>query len=89
MAGDDAFVRWFAKVQRHWVAPGSAAALMRQYFETDLRQVLPAIRVPTLVLAREWKHADEVEHVASQIPGAEFASLPGETRCRGWETRSR
>jgi hypothetical protein len=50
---------------------------MRQYFETDLRQVLPAIRVPTLVLAREWKHADEVKHVASQIPGAEFASLPG------------
>jgi hypothetical protein len=24
MAGDDAFVRWFAKVQRHWVAPGGS-----------------------------------------------------------------
>ncbi len=52
MIGDREFLRWYAKVQRHFVPPDSAAELMRAALDTDIRPVLPAIHVPTLVLAR-------------------------------------
>ena len=54
MIGDREFLRWYAKVQRHFVPPDVAADLMRSASETDIRPVLPAIHVPTLVLARGW-----------------------------------
>ena len=74
---DPEFVRWFAKTQRHWVTPGAAAALLRQWHETDVRDILRTLRVPTLVMAREWRDPDADEYLASIIPGAEFVRLPG------------
>ncbi len=44
--------RWFANWLRVGASPSVAHALNRAYFETDLRDVLPAVRVPTLVLYR-------------------------------------
>jgi class 3 adenylate cyclase len=76
-ATDREFIRWYAKVMRHWVSPTSAEALHRMFFETDVRAILPTITVPTLVLAREWEHSEEDEYVASQIPGALFRRLAG------------
>lgn len=78
MVGDRAFARWYAKVMRHWVSPSSAAELMRIFYETDIRSVLPTIRVPTLVVSREWKDFEEDKYVASLVPGAQFVRLPGE-----------
>src|SRR5919201_1739382 len=49
--------------------------------EVDLRAVLPAIRVPTLVLHRTADPLVPVElgrHVAEAIPAARFVELPGE-----------
>ena len=74
---DPEFVRWFAKTQRHWVTPGAAAALLRQSYETDVRDILRTLRVPTLVIAREWRDPGADEYLASIIPGAEFVRLPG------------
>lgn len=48
---DRDFLRWYAKVQRHFVPPDVAADLVRSARETDIRPLLPAIHVPTLVLA--------------------------------------
>jgi class 3 adenylate cyclase/alpha-beta hydrolase superfamily lysophospholipase len=75
---DRELIRWVAKVQRHWVSPGGAAAMIDQLYETDVRHLLGAIRCPTLVLKRVgWDSGDEDDHVASLIPSATLEVLPG------------
>ncbi len=80
MTHDREFLRWFAKVQRHFVPPNVAADLFREALDTDIRPVLPAIHVPTLVLARAWDDYERDEEVASTIDGATFQLLPGTER---------
>jgi class 3 adenylate cyclase len=75
--GDRDFIRWFAKMMRHWVSPSSAEELVRNYYETDIRAVLPTIEVPTLVLTGSWDEGRDAEYVAEAIPGARFERLPG------------
>jgi len=80
-AADRELMRWYARLQRHWVAPGDALELTRRYYATDIRPILPTITVPTLCLAREFEEGtDEAEYVAGAIPGAELAILPGSER---------
>jgi class 3 adenylate cyclase len=43
---------WFANWLRVGASPAAAYALHRAWIETDLREVLPAVRVPTLVMFR-------------------------------------
>jgi class 3 adenylate cyclase len=77
-AGDREQVRWYARLQRHWVAPGDAVELYRRYLETDVRDVLPTITVPTLCIAREFEEGtDEAAYVAEAIPRAKLVVLPG------------
>jgi len=80
MIADRDFLRWYAKVQRHFVPPDVAADLLRSARETDIRPVLPAIHVPTLVLARGWPEHDKDREVAELIEGSTFVLLPGEDR---------
>ena len=80
MIGDREFLRWYAKVQRHFVPPDVAADLMQSAIETDIRPVLPAIHVPTLVLAREWPDHEKDRTVAEMIEGSTFVLLPGRDR---------
>jgi class 3 adenylate cyclase len=77
MLGDRDYIRWEAKVQRHWVGPTAALALDRQYFDSDVHDVLRTIQVPTLVLAREWDEPEEDEYVAGLVPNARLVRLPG------------
>ena len=49
--------------------------------EIDVRDVLPSVRVPTLVLHRTGDKClvvEEGRYVASLIPGAHFVELPGD-----------
>ena len=55
VAADDDFRRWYAQVQRLSASPATAAAMARQWYEVDVRSVLPTIRVPTLVISHELK----------------------------------
>jgi hypothetical protein len=62
-------------------SPGAAVALTRMNAEIDIRDVLPSIRVPTLVIHRtgdKLLRLEEGKYLASQIPGAEFVQLPGD-----------
>jgi class 3 adenylate cyclase len=80
MIGDREFLRWYAKVQRHFVPPDVAADLLQSAIDTDVRPVLPAIHVPTLVLARGWPDHEKDREVAGMIEGATFVLLPGTDR---------
>ena len=69
---------WFANWCRVSVSPAFAYALNRANQETDLRPILPAVRVPTLVLYRhdsEWTH--EPLEVAQRIEGARAVRVSG------------
>jgi class 3 adenylate cyclase len=61
-------------------SPGAALALTRMNFEIDIRHVLPAIRVPTLIIHRTHDMAVPMEgsrYMAERIPGARYVELPG------------
>jgi pimeloyl-ACP methyl ester carboxylesterase len=80
MIADRTFLRWFAKVQRHFVPPDVAADLMRSAIDVDIRPVLPAIHVPTLVLARGWPNHEKDRATAEMIQSSTFVLLPGVDR---------
>ena len=65
---------WFARYARGSVTPGGLAAELTSYLHTDIRAVLPAIQVPTLVLVdtdRFHEALPETGHfVAQRVPGA-------------------
>ena len=80
VAGDPEFARWWARYQRLAASPAMAKAVIRLAAEIDIRDVLPAISVPTLVLHRSGDLLWPVEgarFVAESIPGARFVELPG------------
>jgi class 3 adenylate cyclase len=70
----------FARMIRHGASPGAALALNRMNRELDVRNVLPAIRVPTLVLNREGEPnfiREGSRYLAEHIAGAQHVELPG------------
>jgi pimeloyl-ACP methyl ester carboxylesterase/DNA-binding winged helix-turn-helix (wHTH) protein/predicted Ser/Thr protein kinase len=81
MAADPAFRNWWGTYLRAGASPGAALALSRMNAEIDIRDILPSIRVPSLILHRRHDHLLNVEegrYVAGRIPGARFVELPGE-----------
>jgi pimeloyl-ACP methyl ester carboxylesterase len=80
LANDDYTIGWLADYLRHAASPGAAIALERMNRGIDIRPALPAIHVPTLVLARDGDllfTAEESKWMADQIHGARFVSFPG------------
>jgi class 3 adenylate cyclase len=80
-AEDAAFKSSWARLERLSVSPAGIRTLRQINKLTDVRHVLPTVRVPTLVLHR---HGDRVmpaalgRHVAEHIPGARFVELAGD-----------
>jgi class 3 adenylate cyclase/pimeloyl-ACP methyl ester carboxylesterase len=71
---------WWGRYERGAMSPRSAELLMRANVELDLREVLPVIDVPTLVMHRD---RDTIpfgggRYVADHIHGARFVELHGE-----------
>jgi pimeloyl-ACP methyl ester carboxylesterase/DNA-binding CsgD family transcriptional regulator len=78
---NEAFVRWWGIYRRLGASPGAAADLTRMNAQIDVRELLPQITVPTLVLARDRDRVISVEHaryVADRIPDATYLELAGE-----------
>jgi pimeloyl-ACP methyl ester carboxylesterase len=78
---DRAFLDRASVYLRRSASPGAAATLLRMNSQVDTRHVLPAIRVPTLVLQRTADRDVTVEEnrwIAEQIPGGRFVELPGD-----------
>jgi len=75
----DLLEQWIA-MARLSASPSSAEAVLRIEKDTDIRHILPAVRVPTLVLSRTGDQAQPIEggrYIATKIPNARFVELPG------------
>jgi pimeloyl-ACP methyl ester carboxylesterase len=79
-AADSGLRDWLARFQRLTASPGAAAAMMNWTLRIDVRDVLGAVRVPTLILLRtdeEFVRPDHGRYLAERIPSARLVELPG------------
>jgi pimeloyl-ACP methyl ester carboxylesterase len=75
---DEDLVQAHMRAASRAASPAAASALTRMSAQVDVRDVLPVIRVPTLVLHREGEAlAEESRYVGERIPGARIVELPG------------
>jgi class 3 adenylate cyclase/pimeloyl-ACP methyl ester carboxylesterase len=84
--GNKQFEEWWIRYERGSVSPSMARKIIDLQMRTDLSGVLPAIRVPTLVLHRTEDKLVPVEEgraAAALIPGARFVEVPG-VDAYGW-----
>lgn len=79
-SSDPEFMAWSRRFWRAGIGPGGLLAFMRAVADTDIRPVLPTIRVPTLVMHLAQDALVPVEsarYMASHIPGARLVVVPG------------
>ena len=80
MDGDPTLRSWFARTQRLAASPREAQTIARATSELDVRELLPTISVPTLVMHRPQELVWDVRHsryLAENIPGARYVELAG------------
>jgi class 3 adenylate cyclase len=79
-ASDQRFAEWWTRFERSSVSPAMARHMIDLLVRSDLAGVLPAVRVPTLVLHQRDNPLIPLEagqEVAGLIPGARFVAAPG------------
>jgi class 3 adenylate cyclase len=80
VAEDEEIRRTHGRYERAWASPGAYASLTSVREENDVRHVLPAIRVPTLIIHRSdsrFAPRDGGRYLAGKIPGARYVEVPG------------
>jgi pimeloyl-ACP methyl ester carboxylesterase len=78
--GDQAFVRWWAQLERASASPGAVLALLRANYDIDARHVLSSINAPALIFHRADDSLVPVRagrYLAEHIAGARWVELPG------------
>jgi len=78
---DPEFRQWQATLQRLGASPSAAILLGQMTRATDVRELLPRVGVPTLVMHRAGDRVNSIEHghyLTEHIPGARWVELPGE-----------
>jgi class 3 adenylate cyclase len=74
-------VRAWARQARYGASPGSLEALERMNMAIDVRDVLPIVSAPTLVVhqrADPWVKVEHGRYLAQHIPGAAYVELDGD-----------
>jgi class 3 adenylate cyclase len=74
--------RWFGRLQTASMTPRDAMAFQRMAFDIDVRDVVPAVHVPTLIVHRVDDticHVENARFLAARIPDARYVELPGTT----------
>jgi pimeloyl-ACP methyl ester carboxylesterase/class 3 adenylate cyclase len=85
---DEHFGRWWAARARTSCSPAAARDLILMNSQIDVRDILPAVRVPALVLHRTGDQdscVEEGRYIAGRIPGARFVELPGDVHVPWWQ----
>jgi pimeloyl-ACP methyl ester carboxylesterase len=80
LAGNAEFMEWAGRLERLAASPGTIRRILDLIGEFDVRDVLPSIRVPTLVLHRREDSFIKIEHsryLADRIPGSKYVELEG------------
>jgi pimeloyl-ACP methyl ester carboxylesterase len=80
LAADPAAVAQFAKFERLSASPGAVKSFTMLNMQIDVSSILPAVRVPTLVLHNQGDVQVPIEHgreLAARIPGAKLIEYPG------------
>jgi class 3 adenylate cyclase/pimeloyl-ACP methyl ester carboxylesterase len=80
-AGNTEIAKWSERYVASAVSPSAAARSLRAQALTDIRDILPTVQVPVLVLHRgggDMFPAAQSKDVADRIPGSTFLHLPGE-----------
>jgi class 3 adenylate cyclase len=89
LAADEAFLDAASTIVRATVSPGGAVDYLRAMADADVSEILPTIRVPTLLLYRSKFSAELAQHpatrqgaenadrMASMIPNARAIGVPG------------
>jgi class 3 adenylate cyclase len=78
--GDETFRQWWARYQRLGSSPGTIMAIRQTLAQIDVREVLPSISAPTLILHRvdnAWVRPEHSRYLAEHIAGAKYVELPG------------
>jgi pimeloyl-ACP methyl ester carboxylesterase/class 3 adenylate cyclase len=81
LADDPREVGWWLRLQRVATSPGAALAQELVFRDTDIRRLLPAVGVPTLVMHRTGDAVEPVgagRYVAQAIPGSKYVELDGD-----------
>ena len=79
--GLSAIEAWWSKVQRNAATPAAWGAFSRMAFDIDVRDVVPSIHVPTLVIHATGDrvcHVENARWLASHVPDARLVEMPGE-----------
>jgi pimeloyl-ACP methyl ester carboxylesterase len=80
-SADESFKRRAVAYLRRSASPGAAVALLRMNTQIDVRDILPTVQAPTLILHRVEDrdvNVEEARWIASQIPDAKLVELPGD-----------
>jgi class 3 adenylate cyclase len=78
MAGDVRLRDQWARYERTSASPGTVQAMLGMIYGTDIRDVLPTIRVPTLVIGRGGtQRIGHSRYLAAHIPNAKYVELSG------------
>ncbi|HEX2193569.1 MAG TPA: adenylate/guanylate cyclase domain-containing protein, partial [Candidatus Limnocylindria bacterium] len=75
-----AFRRWLSRYQRLGSSPGTVIAFRRMLRAIDVRGVVSAIRVPTLIIHRADNRLvvrDHGRYLAEHVPDATYREVPG------------
>lgn len=83
-----AIIAWWGRVQRNSATPAAWAAFARMAFEIDVREVVPTIHVPTLIIhatGDELCHVGNARWLAANLPGARYVELPGADHVPWWD----
>jgi pimeloyl-ACP methyl ester carboxylesterase len=80
LADNPRYRDWFARYVRLAASPFTARQLAEANARADVRDLLPDVRVPTLVMMRTddvWLDVENGRYLAAHIPGARLIELPG------------
>jgi class 3 adenylate cyclase len=79
-AGDPRLIEWGGRLQVEAMTPRTAEKFMRMAFEIDVRDVIPTVNVPTLIVHRTGDavcHVENARYLAKHVRGARYVELPG------------
>ena len=79
VARNDDELRWYVSYLARGASPAASRAIRLMNREIDVRDILPTVAVPTLVLYRSDEYFREgMRYLAKRIPGAWSVELPGD-----------